>query len=116
MFRHIVDTEFPNQPWVWQIIGNELLESYFPYHLYVQRGEHNYSAEDCIPILLPVFRSNYRFWLYCYPIAKLPKRLAYPYSLAVRALLKAKRSIRSVWWSVRYAPRRISKVNLPRND
>lgn len=107
VFRDIVKTEFPNDPSVWRTIGNSLLEAYFPNHLYVQRGEHNYKKENCISALLPVFGNNYRFWLYCYPIAVLPKPIAKGYSFVIRAFLKIKRTIRSGWWYVRYASRKL---------
>ena len=105
VFRDIVKTEFPNDPSVWRAIGNSLLETYFPNHFYVQRGEHNYKKENCISALLPVFGNNYRFWLYSYPISMLPKPIAKGYSFVIRAFLKIKRTIRSGWWYVRYASR-----------
>jgi abequosyltransferase len=108
VFRDIVMKEFPGDPSVWQTIGNSLLETYFPNHLYQQRGVHRYKNEDCMAILIPVFGKNYRFWLYCYPIAVLPKSLAKLYSLSVRSILKAKRTVRSVWWSILYTRRKIS--------
>ena len=105
VFRDIVNKEFPNDLFAWRTIGNSLLEAYFPHQLYVQRGEHNYKKENCITVLLPVFKNNYRFWLYCYPIAVLPKPIAKGYSFVVRAFLKIKRTVRSGWWYVRYASR-----------
>jgi abequosyltransferase len=106
-FRDIVMKEFPDDPSVWQTIGNSLLETYFPYHLYEQRNTHRYKKEDCIAILLPVFGDNYRFWLYCYPIPVLPKPLAKLYSILVRSILKVKRTVRSVWWLILYNQQKI---------
>ena len=108
VFQKIAKAEFPNRPWVADVIAAGVLESYFPNHLYIQRGLHSYNEEDCTKVLIPAFRNNYRFWLYCYPISVLPKFLAGIYCIAVRILLKTKRTIRSGWWYIKYWNREIS--------
>ncbi len=107
VFQKIAKAEFPNRPWVADVIANGVLESYFPNHLYIQRGHHSYNEEECTKVLISTFRYNYRFWFYCYPISVLPKFCAKIYCFAVRIMLKIKRTLRSGWWYIKYWNRKI---------
>ena len=111
IFKQIINAEFPRDPWVWDVIGNELLESYFPGHLKVRLTQHRYDSEDCIKMLRPVFGKKLKFWIYCYPIGVLPRPLAIAAWFLVRGSLKVKRMLLSVWWYIKFTDRKIPLNN-----
>jgi abequosyltransferase len=89
----IVTSEFPSQPKIHALFANSILEKHFPYQLNFIKKTDAFFKEDQFEILKSVYRKNYRFWIYCYPIIVLPLPFANWYSFAVRAALKSKRVV-----------------------
>lgn len=96
----IVGTEFPNHPRVRDHFANHILENHFPHQLYKVRNTDRFYKDDLVNQMKLAFANNYRFWIYCYPIATLPLKLASAWSLGTRAFLKSGRMLRDCWWHV----------------
>ena len=95
----IIKKEFPTLPAVHKLFANAVLEQHFPYQLNFLKHTDRFIKEDQYGILKSVYKHNYRFWFYCYPIIFLPPRLSSAYSFCVRLILKFKRVM---FGSIRY--------------
>ncbi|QJR15676.1 glycosyltransferase family 2 protein [Usitatibacter palustris] len=94
----IVEREFPGEARLRQRFENEILEIHFPHQIASMRRSARFTTEGYLGKLRETFAHNFRFWLFCYPVAVLPLALAKPASLVVRAILKVKRIAAEITW------------------
>jgi len=98
----VLEKEFPGNNQVRDAMCNGILERSMPYYLVFLRQKHNFLGEDRLGVLEVAYGQNYRFWLICYPIIKLPLFAAKVYSFSVRAVLKTKRVLYETWQHIAY--------------
>lgn len=78
-----------SEKWI-SIINNNLLCTFFPFHIVNRRAMNN--SED-FSIMYPIFKYYYLFWFFVVPTIELPLLLARSYILAMQAVHKTAKTI-----------------------
>lgn len=83
----IVKEYFGLQSPLGRAVLNRTIQSWFPWAMLESRRGHNskHLAEDPVAILGPLYRDNFRYWLFLYPVLRLPLSLAKVWLVAVKA-------------------------------
>jgi len=86
------------------ILAQSLMNGVLRYWLFekifaMRRGEENeaMNSEDFARILGPIFRNNWRYWVFVYPVAELPLPLAKFVHGLLAGLNKLTRIVQAVW-------------------
>lgn len=75
-----------------RIVINSALQGFFPHLLLITRvSAHEFVSEDAHAVLSSVFRRNFRYWLFNYPILRLPLAMAKLWFMGVRVINKLDR-------------------------
>jgi len=84
----IVKEYFGLQSHLGRAILNRTIQSWFPWAMLERRRSHesNHLPEDPVAILGPLYRDNPRYWLFLYPVLRLPLPLAEVWLVAVKAI------------------------------
>ncbi len=72
-------------------INKQMLKSYFPLWIYSKRSGfliNKFEYENILDAMKPAFGKYKYFWIYCYPIIKLPLPVASVYCVAIKILNK----------------------------
>ena len=90
---------FAAEPQLARALMNGVLRYWLPDSVMLARkGKENaMHAEDVARVLTPVFRGNWRFWLFLYPLVTLPLPLALAAHAALRLLNRTTRAAQAVW-------------------
>lgn len=84
-----ITEQWLDDPAVGEIILNSSVQRFFPrFLLKMNSDSHGYQAEDAHAILGPVFGSNFRYWIFDYPVIKLPSVLAAVWFVLSKSLLR----------------------------
>ena len=95
----IARRSFSAEPALAQSLMNGVLRYWLPDSLMLARNgrEASMHVEDVAAMLRPVFRSNWRFWCFVYPIVNLPLPLARAAHRLLRLVNRATRIAQAAW-------------------
>jgi abequosyltransferase len=70
---------------IFKNINNNMLKSVFPVLILICKNTSGkFFKEDYLDVLKNIYKNNFRFWIFCYPIIKLNKGFAKLYMLGIR--------------------------------
>ena len=67
----------------YKIITNKLLVFFFPFWIIKLKRDKIFEGNSQSNILLPLFKRNYRFWIFCFPLMLLPYYFAVIYHFVI---------------------------------
>lgn len=90
---------FAAEPALAQSLMNGVLRYWLPDSIMLARTgrEASMHVENVAAMLRPVFRRNWRFWCFVYPVVTLPLPLARAAHTAIRVLNRATRIVQAAW-------------------
>jgi abequosyltransferase len=88
-----ISLQYPKSK-MFQIITNKLLVYFFPFWIVKLKNSQNFSKnEKSNSMLFQLFRNNFRFWIYCFPLEYLPYRIAFIYNFILHIPHKSKKAL-----------------------
>jgi glycosyltransferase involved in cell wall biosynthesis len=79
---------------VHQIITNKMLSYFLPFWIVKLKKDANFDKSKKSNILfMPLYKSNFRFWIYCYPLEFMPYKIAFLYNYIIHIPHKTKKVI-----------------------